>query len=261
MASVGYLISISQRQQVAQVQGVPIYVVTEVVLLPLASQSEAEKVILQANQSRSRESRSQNEQSLYRSDTSDDDYEQSEDDSTEESACPLSPTSEPQTVPESKTPPARLKTNTGVAHDIVGRKGQYGRFAERWFSKEGSSVQRQKVLGMSTDGDENSISSTTPGLGLRKPYSLGSTTEGLPDGTKLNKSATRTLLVDKVDTSISQGVTNILLPKLVRTTKLLMGSRSFFFSYECDITRRLGWLESVRSDIPIHRSVDPLVSS
>lgn len=238
----------------AQVRGAPIYVVTEVVLLPLTSQSEAEKVILQAKQSQSRESRTQDEHSLYCDDISDDDYDQSEEDFRKESACPVLPTSEPSTVPGSNTAPADLESNVGVAHDIIGRKGQYGRFAERWFFKQGWSNERRRVLGMSTDGDGSSISSSTLGIGFREPCRLSSTVKILTDSTRFKKeSAPRP--------PITLGVTNPLLPKLVRTTKLLLGSRSFFFSYDCDITRRLGRLEAVRSDIPTHKSVNPLVRS
>lgn len=60
--------------------------------------------------------------------------------------------------------------------------------------------------------------------------------------------------------SSSANATNTLLPKFLRTTQMLLGSRSFFFSYELDITRRLGKIENKGSEIPLHRSVDPLVS-
>ena len=53
---------------------------------------------------------------------------------------------------------------------------------------------------------------------------------------------------------------NALVPKLLRTTRMLLSSRSFFYSYDLDITRRLGG-EIVRNpEIPLSKSVDPLVS-
>lgn len=50
---------------------------------------------------------------------------------------------------------------------------------------------------------------------------------------------------------------NTLLPKLLRTTRMLLTSRSFFFSYEFDITRRLGE-GNTSSEVPLHKSVDEL---
>ncbi len=69
---------------------------------------------------------------------------------------------------------------------------------------------------------------------------------------KLGKSAES----DNTSTSVA----NTLLPKLLRTTRLLLGSRSFFFSYDLDITRRLGNQGSRTSELPLYKSVDPLVS-
>lgn len=55
-------------------------------------------------------------------------------------------------------------------------------------------------------------------------------------------------------------VVNTLLPKFLRTTRMLLDSRSFFFSYDLDITRRLGNQNTKSSELPLHKSVDPLVS-
>ena len=55
-------------------------------------------------------------------------------------------------------------------------------------------------------------------------------------------------------------VASSLLPKLLRTTRILFGSSNFFFSYECDITRSPAALEQPPSSTPLHQSVDPLVS-
>ncbi|KAL1835769.1 hypothetical protein VTK73DRAFT_5421 [Phialemonium thermophilum] len=53
-----------------------------------------------------------------------------------------------------------------------------------------------------------------------------------------------------------------LLPKLLRTTQILFGSsRSFFFSYEYDITRSLANSSRAApssSPVPLHRQVDPM---
>ena len=54
--------------------------------------------------------------------------------------------------------------------------------------------------------------------------------------------------------------TNALLPKLLRTTRMLLSSRSFFYSYDLDITRRLGGEIMRNPEMPLSKSVDPLVS-
>lgn len=53
---------------------------------------------------------------------------------------------------------------------------------------------------------------------------------------------------------------NALVPKLLRTTRMLLSSRSFFYSYDLDITRRLGGEIIKNPEIPLSKSVDPLVS-
>lgn len=58
------------------------------------------------------------------------------------------------------------------------------------------------------------------------------------------------------DTDSSAQVANPLLPKFLRTTRMLLTSRSFFFAYDIDITRRLGTGNA--SQLPLHKSVDKL---
>lgn len=53
------------------------------------------------------------------------------------------------------------------------------------------------------------------------------------------------------------GVAHTLLPKFLRTTRVLLTSQSFFFSYDFDITRRLGE-GNKPSELPLYKSVDEL---
>lgn len=53
---------------------------------------------------------------------------------------------------------------------------------------------------------------------------------------------------------------NALLPKLLRTTRMLLSSRSFFFSYDFDVTRRVSGEIVKNLEIPLSKSVDPLAS-
>ncbi|QYS99082.1 hypothetical protein H0G86_006230 [Trichoderma simmonsii] len=103
---------------------------------------------------------------------------------------------------------------SSVAEDVIRRRGSYGRFAQRWFSRSGWTVDQRRTMGMS-----NSPTSTPP----------------------LAPSASQTPVVSlaslqEADESLSPAST--LLPKLLRTVQILFGSsRSFYFSYDLDITR------------------------
>lgn len=116
---------------------------------------------------------------------------------------------------------------SSVAEDVMTRKGSYGRFAQKWFSRQGWAVDQRR----------NYIRTSGPDL-------LPSGSNGV-DGTSIR------------DQKVSD-VTANLLPKLLRTTSILFGSsRSFFFSYDFDITRNLGERPK-NSDLPLHAQVDPV---
>lgn len=60
--------------------------------------------------------------------------------------------------------------------------------------------------------------------------------------------------------AVKEGVAHNLTPKLLLTTKLLLGSRNFFFSYDWDITRTWSTRRhSASVSLPLHKLVDPLV--
>jgi len=43
--------------------------------------------------------------------------------------------------------------SSSIAEDVIGKKGVYGRFAERWFSKRGWQVDRNRLQGLSGKGE------------------------------------------------------------------------------------------------------------
>ncbi len=151
-----------------------------------------------------------------------------------------SPTKE--NLPEVR-PGISERSSSNVAEDVIGRKGQYGRFAEKWFSRKGWSTEKRRAQGMSTDDPENPPSATFPREGPQSPRSRSEDTEGPEQRAESSK--------------FNMNLANTLLPKLLRTTRMLLGSRSFFFSYDFDITRRLDTQEKKSSDLPLHKSVDP----
>ncbi|ODA83724.1 hypothetical protein RJ55_02239 [Drechmeria coniospora] len=115
---------------------------------------------------------------------------------------------------------------SSVVDDVLRLKGSYGRFAQSWFSNRGWAMDQRRTMGISvsaTNQDAASATTTKPVQDAHDPIPVSS-----------------------------------LLPKLLRTAKVLFGSsRSFYFSYDVDITRNLaqGGLLST-STAPLHTQSD-----
>lgn len=251
VSSTSYLISISGRQQVAQVWGKPIYVITEVAFIPLSSQSDADNAFAQTKASLSKHSGHDNKVGF--SDTSDD-----EDDDVFEDDDPTRPTT-PERPLASKpgTPLSAGKRSTSVAEDVIEKKGQYGRFADRWFSKKGWSIEKRRRQGMSTADDSESLHELP--LQTGDPNTVPDAGSGTRGGVGAASSPVRQK-VDDAGHEATGDVVASMLPKLIKTTKMMLGSRSFYFSYDYDITRRLGDQDDRLSDMSLHERVDPLVN-
>ena len=152
-----------------------------------------------------------------------------------------------------------------VAQDVIGKRGAYGRFAERWFSKKGWSVERRKSLGMSPDSADPSRPQrpVVDKLDLKDQDKLDSKEQSKSDLNEHDDALESTLDAQAPATipAEASGIVATLIPKLLRTTRLLLNSQSFYFSYDHDITRRVGSDPGKRGDLPLHKRVDPLVSS
>jgi hypothetical protein len=134
---------------------------------------------------------------------------------------------------------------SSVAEDVMKKKGSYGRFAQKWFSRKGWAVD-QRRLGMT--GSESSIG--TPNGNETAKAETESQDIVSSDNLKSNDTTIR-------DQKVSDVAAN-LLPKLLRTTQILFGSsRSFFFSYDYDITRSLMNRRPANNELPLHTQVDP----
>ena len=258
MSSISYLISISGRQQVAQIWGKLIYVITEVAFIPLSSQSDADHAIAQTKASPHKHSE---DSKAGFSDPSDDEDDNGlgPHDNVLENDDPTRPTTPERPVGSKPgTPLSPQKRSTSVAEDVIEKKGQYGRFADRWFSKKGWSIEKRRMQGMST-------AEKSEALEPRKEDAAGDPTFGSDAGSSgrggVGNASPRVGQKSEQASGGSIGdVVASLLPKLVKTTKMMLGSRSFYFSYDYDITRRLGDQDGRSSDIPLHKMVDPLVS-
>ncbi|KAK4063271.1 uncharacterized protein Triagg1_9537 [Trichoderma aggressivum f. europaeum] len=197
-----YLVTITRREQVAQVFGLPIYVVTQVAVTPCSSQSDAEESVRKTAR-------------LLRTESSNSVNNDEDGSSDEDGEMPIPTPDEEvddEVVDKGDVPP---DPKSSVAEDVIRRRGSYGRFAQRWFSRSGWTVDQRRTMGMS-----NSPTSTPP----------------------LAPSASQTPVVSlaslqEADESLLAPAST-LLPKLLRTVQILFGSsRSFYFSYDLDITR------------------------
>lgn len=226
---------------------------TGVALIPLSSQADAKKVIEQNKTNLKKRANATSTGVLSDSETSEEEDEHSERGYTSgaEHDDPTVPT-----TPESKSSQAVDSEGSGqksssIVQDVIGRKGQYGRFAERWFSKKGWSVERRRTLGLSAD-DTGEAGATDPrfsdAAGKIKDKSSSGDTDKQEQADLANTAQPG-----------SSTVADSLIPKLLKTTKLLFSSNSFYFSYEYDITRRLGTNDAKDNAIPLHKSLDPLV--
>lgn len=228
-----FLISITRRRQVAQIENKPIYVITEVALTPLSTQVAAQQAIKHTKST------------LQKADYHDEGlayHGESDESDDEESIRSVASDLEDEVVhPEAVTPGLHKRTSS-IAEDVISKKGGYGRFAQNWFSKNGWNSGQKRNLGMTaTDGTDDRPSSS------------------------VKNATTRTIDTDallKAKENIgdkAEDVVENLLPKLLRTTQMLFGtSQSYFFSYDYDLTRSFANRRRTNLDLPLHTQVDPL---
>jgi SacI homology domain len=134
---------------------------------------------------------------------------------------------------------------SSVAEDVMKRKGSYGRFAQKWFSRKGWAVDQRRNLGMAVSDSGISTPDGNESAKVETPNQHVTSS----DSDKNNDTSIR-------DQKVSDVAAN-LLPKLLRTTQILFGSsQSFFFSYDFDITRSL-INRRTTTDLPLHTQVDP----
>lgn len=139
------------------------------------------------------------------------------------------------------------KRTSSIAQDVIAKKGDYGRFATKWFSKKGWTVGQRRNLGMSAP--EAVEAPQTP---------TSETASNLEEAGKSAPTPAAPVKVEGVAPS-ERHVASTLLPKLLRTTKIMFGtSQSFYFSYDYDITRSLATQRTTSSELPLYTEVDPL---
>lgn len=249
MSRFSYLVSITRRQQVASIRGLPVYVITEVALTPCSSHNDASesvaKTALQLQKKTGGETAGD-----------DDDTDTETDIDVQSIKSDEVPTDDEEPVSnEGKTGPAG-KTGPSVVQDVMSRRGSYGRFAQRWFSKSGWQQESKRNMGLSRS--EESLRAAS------KEQTAEDEAKADPDGPAAkpeDTSAPEAAGVPVKEAKEEGMAPPTLLPKLLRTTQILFGSsQSYFFSYDYDLTRSVSRqeLDGARSDASLHERVDPM---
>ncbi|KAI1446261.1 SacI homology domain-containing protein [Annulohypoxylon stygium] len=236
VARLSYLITITGRQQVAQIRGFPVYVVTDVALTPCTNRVDAEIAISNTSTKLRRASADR---------FIDDSDSESEvegpsftggDDAEDPGALSDRETSDNKDMPDAGG------ERSSIAEDVIKRRGSYGRFAQRWFSRKGWMMDQKRNLGMS------SVVSDGPGSPTSK------TKNGSPE-----RELSEAVKQEGVEPPPTPSVGESLMPKLLRFAHIWFGtSRSFFFSYDVDLTRSVANGSSITSttNIPLHQIAD-----
>jgi hypothetical protein len=216
-------------------------VIKDIAILPVSSQGEAEKAIIQT-QAELQRVKGSKEDDLAASTS-----EESENESLDESS--IADPSEPQTpTRETLHKSAQSENTTNVVQDVIQRKG-YGRFASQWFSRRGWGVSNKRA-GESSMGQ---AAATEKGREKSQLRAAESTSKIDPTPVDLevpqheNAEANATSPQRSSNEAASQ-----MLPKILRTAKLLFISQSFYFSYDFNITKRFGSssMDSLKSVCP-----------
>ncbi|CAK7219067.1 hypothetical protein SBRCBS47491_003718 [Sporothrix bragantina] len=286
-----YLVSITKRQQVATIRGCPVYVVTEVALTPCASYNEARSSVENTIESLKERPPSyitdeeSDSEADHHSHHGDEDIGGSVwiDDMGDDHVIK----SEESKIDTSKlAPPIKgHKPGNSIAEDVISRRGSYGRFAQRWFSRSGWLQEQKRLMGLTGSNkpievdDEavidqaaavttsNAENPSTEALSTSDLSSYVTAATAPADGPKTDPSTTETQATDTAsstppmkpaDSTSEDSAVISLLPKLLRTTQMLFGaSRSFYFSYDYDITRSVAKQPKSRwNDLPLHKLVD-----
>jgi SacI homology domain len=239
VASSSYLISITQREQVAQILGKPIYAVTNVAIIPLSSEADASQAIAQARESLLRREKGSGDTPPGES-------------GTDISICGMSRSSSPTDEPN--IPLGNEPVGSGIAEDVVSTKGLLsGGFTANWLSRKRRGFDAAFLPGLSAS---RRVRDGVSGDIMLSPINNGRMDE--PEAIFTEADPQRN---EQPPTAGSSDKTIDLIPKLLRYTKLNFASRNFFFAYDYDLTRRFGVLDPKKSHLPVHSLADPLVLS
>ncbi|KAG9192475.1 hypothetical protein G6011_11209 [Alternaria panax] len=251
-----FLISISDREQVALIRGKPIYKITDVALIPLSSQADADKAIAATRDHLKRRNRAPGLEDGDSDSASEDGAPSVTDSLVEDSSSAPSETKD--TVTGQK---GSATQKTSVAEDVIQRKGVYGRFADKWFSRKGWSADNRRLQGLSSEENlaaknvPQNVDSVVPKE--EEQSKTESKPDAIPAGDKHISEPVRPEAIPKALSGEQDAATVALLPKILQTTKMYFSSGNFFFSYDYDISHGIGQ-QQPSSSVALFKQFDPL---
>jgi len=155
-----------------------------------------------------------------------------------------------------------VQRRTSVAEDVMHKKGVYGRFADKWFSKKGWSADSKRAQGLSSDTElpvPKNVESTVPEEEEEHPDS-SSKADALPVADKDVPKPVSPEEIPKALIGEHGSTAATLLPKILRTTKLYFASGNFFYSYDYDLSHSVSD-HKPNSTLALFKQYDPLVST
>ena len=274
-----HLIVITQTEQVAQIRDRAVYAVRDVLLIPLTAQSDAEHVIEKTVASLKQPSKPGVDTDTELSDVEED----AEPSTTEgEELPPEASAVEPPSNVEEDAEPSNVKggdksaeapavepsqrvlgKTSSLAKNVVQQPSRYGRFARGWFGKSAPNVSaRSKQEG--NKNDDSTVNSSKQD-GNELPNNEKTLFAGFQDNADKEDSnegtAGETLENDAPKAAVKEtSAIETLSGRIQRTTRLYFTSSGFYFSYDHDISARLGRNNTAEPDVPLWKQFDPLVS-
>ena len=230
------------------------FVITDVALIPISSQEEAQKAIWKAAERAKRHAWEDSASDIEDGEAGDHTSRSTEDDALLDGQT-LVDDARSNLVPASKVHDGKAP---GIAEEVIVQKGAYGSLTERWFSFKGLGLDRRRLHDI--DKTEKTPA-TSPKLTASTDSSPapGVARDVAEPALKVSADGSTDLTIQP--TAVDSLALNKLLPKLLHTTRLLFTSRTFFFSYDNDITRRISGQPRASSDLPLHKQADAQVGA
>lgn len=225
----------------AQIQGKPIYSITNVAIIPLSSQADASRAISQAKETLLQGEAGQGETASEGSIT--DNETDGGEGEPDINSVPSSPTQEL---------PSPRDRRGSIAEDVIGKRVRFGRFAASWLSRKTLGLPGLSNVGQDTAervlGNEKDV-----GTELQPPIAKLEKTAEISEAPGAGADAPLEHGKEPSDPTVE------LLPKLLRYTRLIYSSQNFFFAYDYDLTRSFNAQEARNDHLPLHKVVDELV--
>jgi hypothetical protein len=191
----------------------------------------------------------------YETDSEDEDDAPSVTDSLEEGTPAATEVKDPVTGQRGP-----VKGESSVAADVMQRKGVYGRFADKWFSRKGWSADSRRTQGLSSQDTVANAPKNVESTPKDETAAEPSASDSLPTSEQTAPDNVKPEDIPKALEGQKDATTVALLPKILQTTRMYFSSGNFFFSYDYDLSHSIGTTRP-NSSLPLFKQFDSLVSS